>query len=132
MPIGRSRPAEQLDNGRLSGTSAGERLDGDPHGAQRPYVDPLARTPGVGSDGFMNMSPLVQANDDPRRGDWLLRRVNIQWTRQPDIRCISSKLESAGQLLASFVSFAEMADANTVTTELALRWATQPSERSSI
>ena len=27
----------------------GERLDGDAHGAQRPYVDPLARTPGVGA-----------------------------------------------------------------------------------
>ena len=47
-------------------------------------------------------------------------------------RSLGYKLESAGQLLASFVSFAEMADANTVTTELALRWATQPSERSSI
>jgi hypothetical protein len=45
------------DNGRLSGISAGERLDGDPHGAQRPYVDPLARTPGVDSDGFMKRKP---------------------------------------------------------------------------
>jgi len=54
----------------------GERLDGDAHGAQRPYVDPLARTPGVGSDGFMDMSLLVQANDNPWRGDWLLQRVN--------------------------------------------------------
>jgi hypothetical protein len=80
---------KRLDNGRLSGTSAGERLDGDPHGAQRPYVDPLARTLGVGSDGFMNMSPLVQANDNPWHGDWLLRRANGQWARQPDIRCIS-------------------------------------------
>lgn len=47
-------------------------------------------------------------------------------------RSLGYKLESAGQLLASFVSFAERADASTVTTELALRWATQPSERSSI
>jgi hypothetical protein len=37
------RPVKRLDNGRLSGTTAGESLDGDPHGAQRPYVDPLAR-----------------------------------------------------------------------------------------
>jgi hypothetical protein len=47
----------------------GERLDGDPHGTLRPYVDPLARTPGDGSDRFMNMSLLVQANDNPWRGD---------------------------------------------------------------
>ena len=38
----------------------------------------------------MNMSPLVQANDNSWRGDWLLRRVNIHWPRQPDIRCIST------------------------------------------
>jgi hypothetical protein len=78
-------PAKRSDNGRLSGTSVGERLDGEPHGAQHPYVDLLARTLGFGSDGFMNMSLLVQANDNPWRGDWLLRRVNIQSGRQPDI-----------------------------------------------
>jgi hypothetical protein len=38
------RPVKRLGNGRLSGTSAGELLDCDPHGAQSPYVDPLART----------------------------------------------------------------------------------------
>lgn len=47
-------------------------------------------------------------------------------------RSLGYKLESAGQLLASFVSFAEQAGASTITTELALRWATQPSERSPI
>jgi hypothetical protein len=50
------------DNGRLSGTSADERLDGEPHGAQRPYADPLARTLGVGSDAFMSMSPLTNSH----------------------------------------------------------------------
>jgi hypothetical protein len=51
----RLEPTEPSDNGRLSGTTAGERLDGDGHGAQRPYLDPHARTSGAGSDGFMNM-----------------------------------------------------------------------------
>jgi hypothetical protein len=49
------------------------------------HVNPLARTPGVGSDGFMNVSPLVQADDNPWYGHWLLRRANIQRARQPDI-----------------------------------------------
>lgn len=47
-------------------------------------------------------------------------------------RSLGYKLESAGQLLASFVSFAEREGASTITTNVALRWATQPAERSSI
>jgi hypothetical protein len=32
-------------------------------------VHTSTRSPGVGSDGFMKMSPLVQADDDPWCGD---------------------------------------------------------------
>jgi len=47
-------------------------------GVERPCVDPLDRTSGVGSDGFMNMSPQAQADDNPWHGLWLLPRANIQ------------------------------------------------------
>jgi integrase/recombinase XerD len=45
-------------------------------------------------------------------------------------RVLGFKLEGAGQLLEQFVSFAEAAGADTVTTELALAWATLPAGRS--
>ena len=43
-------------------------------------------------------------------------------------RSLGFKLERPGQLLAGFVSFAEQAGAATVTTELALAWATAPAD----
>jgi integrase/recombinase XerD len=43
-------------------------------------------------------------------------------------RGLGFKLERSGQLLADFVGFAELADAPTVTTELALAWATAPAD----
>jgi hypothetical protein len=64
-----------------------QRPTNDAHGAQRPYVDPHTRTPGVGSDGFMNMSPLVQADDNPWHGHWLLRRPNIWRDNQASGAC---------------------------------------------
>ena len=42
------------------------------------------------------------------------------------------KLEDTARILASFVAFAEQAGAGTVTTELALAWATQPQHASPI
>lgn len=42
--------------------------------------------PGVGRDGFMNMSPLVRAADSPWHGRWLLRKANSQCVRQSAIR----------------------------------------------
>src|SRR5690348_12972178 len=54
-------------------------LDGDALDAQRPYVDPLAHTTAtsdVGSDGFMNMSPVSTSGRQPlARGHLLLRRA---------------------------------------------------------
>ena len=47
-------------------------------------------------------------------------------------RSVGYKLESAGRILASFVAFAEHAGAGTITTELALSWATQPQQASPI
>jgi len=47
-------------------------------------------------------------------------------------RGLGYKLENVGCLLHSFVAFAESAGATTVTTELALRWASQPPGTSSI
>lgn len=41
-------------------------------------------------------------------------------------RALGFKLETQGQLLERFVSYLEQAGASTVTTELALEWATQP------
>jgi integrase len=43
-------------------------------------------------------------------------------------RSLGFKLERPGQLLAGFVAFAEQAGAATVTTELALAWATAPAD----
>jgi integrase/recombinase XerD len=43
-------------------------------------------------------------------------------------RSLGFKLERPGQLLADFVSFAERAGVPTVTTELALAWATAPAD----
>ncbi|HEV3066879.1 MAG TPA: tyrosine-type recombinase/integrase [Streptosporangiaceae bacterium] len=43
-------------------------------------------------------------------------------------RSLGFKLERPGQLLAGFVGFAERAGAPTVTTELALAWATAPAD----
>jgi integrase len=43
-------------------------------------------------------------------------------------RSLGFKLERPGQLLAGFVGFAEQAGAPTVTTELALAWATAPAD----
>jgi hypothetical protein len=34
-------------------------------GVERPYVDPLDRTSGVSSDGFMNMSPASTSGRQP-------------------------------------------------------------------
>ena len=45
-------------------------------------------------------------------------------------RALGFKLEGAGQLLEQFAAFAEVAGADTVTTELALAWATLPAGRS--
>lgn len=47
-------------------------------------------------------------------------------------RSVGYKLESTGRMLASFVAFAERAGAGTITTELALSWATQPQQASPI
>jgi integrase/recombinase XerD len=47
-------------------------------------------------------------------------------------RSVGYKLEDAARILASFVAFAERAGAGTITTELALSWATQPREASPI
>ena len=47
-------------------------------------------------------------------------------------RSLGYKLESAGSVLRSFVAFAERVGAATITTELAVRWATQPLEASPI
>ena len=47
-------------------------------------------------------------------------------------RGLGYKLEDAARLLRSFVAFAERADAGTITTELALRWASQPQGSSPI
>ncbi len=47
-------------------------------------------------------------------------------------RSVGYKLEDAGRILASFVAFAERAEAGTITTELALSWAAQPREASPI
>jgi integrase len=45
-------------------------------------------------------------------------------------RALGFKLEGAGRLLEQFAAFAEAASADTVTTELALQWATLPAGRS--
>jgi hypothetical protein len=37
--------------------------------AQRPYVDPYARTSGAGSDGFMKMSPVSTSGRQPLAQD---------------------------------------------------------------
>jgi integrase len=47
-------------------------------------------------------------------------------------RSLGFKLHSVGHMLASFVAFAERAGAATITTELAVCWATQPREASPI
>ena len=47
-------------------------------------------------------------------------------------RSVGYKLESVGRILAGFVAFAERAGAGTITTELALSWATQPQQASPI
>ena len=47
-------------------------------------------------------------------------------------RSVGYKLESVGRILASFVTFAERAGADTITTELALSWANQPQQASPI
>jgi integrase/recombinase XerD len=43
-------------------------------------------------------------------------------------RSLGFKMETAGRLLAGFVAFAEQSGAPTVTTELALTWATAPAD----
>ena len=45
-------------------------------------------------------------------------------------RALGFRLEGTGQLLEQFAAFAEAAGQDTVTTELALRWATLPASRS--
>ena len=45
-------------------------------------------------------------------------------------RALGFKLEGAGQLLEQFAAFGEAAGTETVTTELALAWATLPAGRS--
>jgi hypothetical protein len=60
---------KRSDNGRLSGTSVDGCLDGDAYGAQRPYVDPHARTSGADSDGLMNMSPVSKGGQQPLARD---------------------------------------------------------------
>lgn len=47
-------------------------------------------------------------------------------------RALGFKLVGAGQLLQQFVEFADALGADTITTELALRWATLPPDRSSV
>lgn len=47
-------------------------------------------------------------------------------------RSVGYKLESVGRMLSSFVTFAERAGAGSITTELALSWATQPQQASPI
>jgi len=47
-------------------------------------------------------------------------------------RSVGYKLEDAARILASFVAFAEGAGAVTITSELALSWATQPQQASPI
>jgi integrase len=47
-------------------------------------------------------------------------------------RSLGYQLTNTGRLLAGFVAFAEAAGAGTITTELAVRWATQPGEASRI
>jgi len=47
-------------------------------------------------------------------------------------RSVGYKLESVARMLSSFVAFAERAGAGTITTELALSWATQPHQASPI
>jgi integrase len=47
-------------------------------------------------------------------------------------RGVGYKLDTVEPLLRSFVTFAEAADAVTITTELAIRWASQPTEVSPI
>ena len=47
-------------------------------------------------------------------------------------RSAGYKLESVAGMLSSFVTFAERAGAGTITTELALSWATQPQQASPI
>ncbi len=47
-------------------------------------------------------------------------------------RGVGYKLDTVEPLLRSFVTFAEQADAVTVTTELAIRWASQPTDVSPI
>ena len=47
-------------------------------------------------------------------------------------RSVGYKLDDAGRILRSFVMFAERSGAGTITTELALCWATQPSDANPI
>ena len=47
-------------------------------------------------------------------------------------RSAGDKLESVARMLSSFVAFAERAGAGTLTTDLALSWATQPQQASPI
>jgi len=47
-------------------------------------------------------------------------------------RSVGYKLESVARMLSSFVAFAERAGAGTITTDLALSWATQPQQASPI
>lgn len=47
-------------------------------------------------------------------------------------RALGFKLVGAGQLLQQFVGFAETVGTDTITTELAVRWATLPPDRSSV
>jgi integrase/recombinase XerD len=47
-------------------------------------------------------------------------------------RSVGYKLESVARMLSSFVAFAERAGAGTITTELALSWASQPQQASPI
>ncbi len=47
-------------------------------------------------------------------------------------RSVGYKLDDAARILASFVAFAERAGADSITTDLALRWATQPLQASPI
>ncbi len=43
-------------------------------------------------------------------------------------RALGFKLRLAGRLLQRFVDFAEQQGATVITTELAMRWATQPAQ----
>ena len=58
--------------------------------------------------------------------------TSLRKLKRSSRRGLGYKLEDVGRMLASFVAFAEHVGATTITTELAVRWATQPIEASPI